>query len=580
MTGRVAIALKKRYAAFVRTPYGCLQRLFIERMFQGGNEPGSDGLEMGTGAIVILLAMPGAVASFLLYPKYGSLFHFFMGIMNFDPFKAAMSDEYFFIVLSVTVAGAAALWRWDNIFLDRRDYFNLVPLPISMRSIFVSNLCAILLISAVFTIVVNGASLILFPATVMGGDTRAIIFRFAAGHAAAVLLAGAFSCFAIFAVSGVLMSVLPASVFRRVSLILRFLIAVVLLGLLGSSLSVPHIIENMSGGAFHRVKFLPPVSFLGVAQAIWGRGGDADTSQMMRAAIGAVAGAILTAILAYAVSFRRSFLHIPETRDEGPLPRARVPWSPFTPALNHILRTPAQRAVYRFAARTLTRSEAHLQILLGFLAVGLVAAAVFLSSAANPRAILSGRVPPLAFLAVPFALSYCMVIGTRFAFEMPASLKANWIFRYWLGGISDEGRAIARSALLIFSLSWIAPATFVVTAIYWGPKIATLHTGAVILSTAALVEALLAKYRKVPFTCPPPTFKRNAGLVVIAYIFGFYFFTSYLPRLDGWSLLQPWRAGWFAFLLAIVILAIHFYRKQMLGMDKDLIFEEVPLSEF
>jgi len=579
MIGRMTLALKKKREAFARTPYGRLQRLFVERMFQGGGEPGSDGLEMGTGAIVVLLAMPGAVASFLLFPKYGSLFHWMLGIRNLDPFKAAMADEYFFVVLSVTVAGAAALWRWDNIFLDRRDYFNLVPLPISLRSIFMANLCAVLLISAVFTIVVNAASLFLFPATVMGGDKSALIFRFAAGHAAAVLLAGAFSCFAVFAVSGVLMSVLPAAVFRRVSLIVRFLIAVVLLGLLGSSLAVPQMIENMGRGALHQLKFLPPVSFLGVAQSIWGRGGDADTAQMARAATGAVAGAVLTAILAYAISFRRSFLHIPEARDEGPLPRPRVPWSPFTPALNHILKTPAQRAVYRFAARTLTRSEAHLQILLGFLAVGLVAAAVFLSSAANPRAILSGTVPPPEFLAVPFALSYCMVIGTRLAFEMPASLKANWIFRYSLVGISDEGRAIARCVLLVFSLSWIAPATFVVTAAYWGPKIATLHAGAVILATAALVEALLAIYRKVPFTCPPPSFKRNAGLVVIAYLFGFYFFTSSLPRLDGWSLLQPWRAGWFAFLLAIVVVAIHFYRKQMLGMDKNLIFEEVPVSE-
>ncbi|HLW98330.1 MAG TPA: hypothetical protein VKR82_06775 [Candidatus Acidoferrales bacterium] len=580
MTGRVTLAVKKRYQGFARTPYGRLQRLFVERMFQGGGEPGSDGLEMGTGAILVLLAMPGAVASFLLFPKYGSLFHWIQGIRNFDPFKAAMEDEYFFIVLSVTVAGAAALWRWDNIFLDRRDYFNLVPLPISLRSIFTANLCAILLISAVFTIVVNGASLFLFPATVMGGDTNALIFRFAGGHAAAVLLAGAFSCFAVFAVSGVLMSMLPAAVFRRVSLIARFLIAVVLLGLLGSSFAVPRVIENMGRGALHRVKFLPPISFLGVAQSIWGRGEDADTTQMMHAAVGAVACAVLTAILAYAVSFRRSFLHIPEARDEGPLPRPRVPWSPFTPALNRILRTPAQRAVYRFAARTLTRSEAHLQILLGFLAVGLVASAVFLSSAANPRAILSGRVPPPEFLAVPFALSYCVVIGTRFAFEMPANLKANWIFRYSLVGISDEGRAIARWVLLVFSLAWIAPATFVVTAVYWGPKIATLHTGAVILTTAALVEALLARYRKVPFTCPPPVFKRNAGLVVMAYLFGFYFFTSYLPRLDGWSLLQPWRAICFALLLAIVIVAIHFYRKQLLAMDKDLIFEEIPLSEF
>jgi len=36
----------------------------------------------------------------------------------------------------MVVTGAAALWRWDALFLDRRDYTNLVPLPISLRAIF------------------------------------------------------------------------------------------------------------------------------------------------------------------------------------------------------------------------------------------------------------------------------------------------------------------------------------------------------------------------------------------------------------------------------------------------------------
>jgi hypothetical protein len=376
------------------------------------------------------------------------------------------------------------------------------------------------------------------------------------------------------------MSVLPAAAFRRVSIFARFLIAVVLLCLLGSSIAMPHIIERMSAGTAHRVKLFPPISFLGVAEVIWGRGGDANSPHMAFVAILALVCAVVTAILAYAISFRRSFLRIPETPDAGPLPRATIPWSPLTPMLNRILRTPAQRAVYGFAARTLTRGESHLQIVLGFMALGLVTATGFLASAANPHMILTSRAPGFEFLAVPFVLAYCMVTGVRFAFEMPANLKANWIFRYWLNRNEHEGRAIARRVLLVFSLSWIAPGTFVVTAHFWGLRIAILHTIALILSTAALVEALLAKYRKVPFTCTPPTFKRNAGLVVAGYIFGFVFFSDYLVQLDGSSLAHPFRAIWFLLLLACVIVAIHFYRRQMLDMDKELIFEEATDSEF
>jgi hypothetical protein len=33
-------------------------------------------------------------------------------------------------------------------------------------------------------------------------------------------------------------------------------------------------------------------------------------------------------------------------------------------------------------------------------------------------------------------------------------------------------------------------------------------------------------------------------------------------------------------LLAVIFFAIHFYRKQMLAMDKHLIFEEIPASHF
>ena len=58
---------------------------------------------------------------------------------------------------AAVVTGAAALWRWDALFLDRRDYTNLVSLPLSLRTIFFANLSAILALAAVFTIVVNAS---------------------------------------------------------------------------------------------------------------------------------------------------------------------------------------------------------------------------------------------------------------------------------------------------------------------------------------------------------------------------------------------------------------------------------------
>src|ERR1700726_3639794 len=214
--------VKTRWQAFSRTPFGCLLRLFITRMFHGGGEPGAGDLDLGIGVIVIMLAMPGILVSLLMFEKYGSLIRYFRGNPIFDPYTAPIPDEYFFLVLSLTVTGAAALWRWDALFLDRRDYTNLVPLPLPLRTIFFANLTAIFALAALFTLVVNAASLVLFPIAVVGSQNSfAVWIRFTLGHTVAVFTASAFSFFAVFALAGLLMAVLPARLFRRISLAAR-----------------------------------------------------------------------------------------------------------------------------------------------------------------------------------------------------------------------------------------------------------------------------------------------------------------------------------------------------------------------
>src|ERR1700726_5015629 len=80
--------VKTRWQAFSRTPFGCLLRLFITRMFHGGGEPGAGELDLGIGVIVIMLAMPGVLVSLLMFEKYGSLIRHLRGNPIFDPYTA------------------------------------------------------------------------------------------------------------------------------------------------------------------------------------------------------------------------------------------------------------------------------------------------------------------------------------------------------------------------------------------------------------------------------------------------------------------------------------------------------------
>ncbi len=569
-----------RWAIFTRSQFGSLLRVFIGRVFQGEHEATGNEIGMGIAVIVILLAMPGVLASLLMFEKYGSLIRFLRGDGVFDPFTATLPDEYFFIVLSMFVTGAAALWRWDSFFLDRRDYMNLVPLPISMRSIFAANLCAGFALAGLFAVVANAASIVFFPVAVLGSqDSFSLLIRFAAGHAVAVLVASTFSFCFVLAMAGLLLTLFPVAMFRRVSAVARFVMAMGLFALLASSFTVPQYLSGAFIARHYRAALWPPLSFLGLLQTVWGRGGQALVVEMTEAAMGALGLAVLIATVTYISSFRRAFTRIAESPDAGPLPRVIFSFWRL-PLMSRMFSKPAEQACYQFVGTTILRSDSHLQIVSGFMAIGIVAAANVLSSAPNLREIVSGSSPTFQFLSVPLILAYCLVIGVRFAFDIPADLRANWIFRFRLEHGWHEARKITRGILLFFSLSWLVPLCFLFTLVFWGWMAALLHTVLLVLCTVVLIELSLFNFRKIPFTCSYPAFKSHSGVVALIYLFGFLVFTHYVGQLEYWSLAYPWRALWFVPLCLSVLIVLHVHRERQLDMDKTLIFEDAPTSTF
>jgi hypothetical protein len=159
-------------------------------------------------------------------------------------------------------------------------------------------------------------------------------------------------------------------------------------------------------------------------------------------------------------------------------------------------------------------------------------------------------------------------------------LRANWIFRYFLDPGQQDARSVARRVLLLFSLPWLVPVAFLSVVFFWRSAAAVLHAAILILCTILLVEAALIRFRKVPFTCSYPPFQSHSALIFVAYLFGFLLFTDYLPQLEQWSLLNAWQAIWFIPMVTGALFALRQYRKQMLEMDKQLIFEEPSPSAF
>src|SRR5207237_1414565 len=101
-------------------------------------------------------------------------------------------------------------------------------------------------------------SLLLFPMAVMGSlGSFSMLLRCAFGHASSVSLSSAFSFLAIFALSGTLMACLPYRIFRKVSVYVRFALALCLLALLTTSITVSSVLSGGSQLIYLRLGGLP-----------------------------------------------------------------------------------------------------------------------------------------------------------------------------------------------------------------------------------------------------------------------------------------------------------------------------------
>jgi hypothetical protein len=554
-------------------PFGRLVQLFVERIFRGGGDTDAEGLDLGVGLTLTLLAIPGGFVSVFLFDKYGSLLQWLRGQTNVDALVIAFPDEYFFIVLSMTVTGAIAVWRWDAIFPDRRDYMNLVHLPVSTRTIFLANLLAVVFLAGLVAIDVNAASCVLFPMVVSASQGTLLFFlKFAAVHALGVLLSSLFSFLAVFAILGLLMTVLPPRLFRRVSAYARGMIVVYLVTLLCTSFAVPDLLRQVKGPPPSWTFLFPSCWFVSLCQLLRQRASPA-MAELATLCVPAIVMIGVFAFGTYAIGYRRHFVRISEIAEGTSLEHVPMPWR-GTGMERFLLRTPFQRGCFRFVAKTLLRSEAHRLVLTGVAGLALVLSSQALMHAFD--GVKSAREAALTpdALSIPLVVSFLLIMGLRIVFEIPADLRANWIFQLTLDPDQQECAPLAKRVILISILPWMVVATFLIYLYLEGLSVAVLHTAVIASWSFLLASAVLVWFRKLPFTCSLPVFKQHSIVILIGLCFGFLIYVGSTAEFESSALTSPIRMIWLLPVAGIAWYIPRYLEKNTIDLERKLIFEE------
>lgn len=550
-------------------PFHALVSHFVRRLFASEEEQGTGSMGLGLGAVLAIMASPGAFASIFLLDKYSTLLEWLRG-QRIDYLRRTPTDEYFFIVLSMTITGLVMLTRWNRLFPDRRDFANLAILPLPVRNIFFANFGALLGLAILFGVVVNGVSALLFPFFVgVSLNKFSAMLHIGIANAVSVFSASLFSFFAVFGLVGVLTLLLPRPLFRPVSLFMRIVLVVGLLSEFFANILVRLFTAPAPGAAGASMQWLPSFWFLGIYESLLGIAKPQMIALGERAWL-ALAAVIVVSVLAYALCYRRIFVRLPESFDmltsSRSFFRIRLPEALLRP----LFRSPFERACSSFACKVLVRSEPHMMFFGAYLGIGLVLVA---------QNVLDSAVNLTSWLATPLLIAFFIASGLRLVFDTPAAREANWIFRIATGSPLPCPRQIAQRFILWATLPWQILVLLPLVARSRGLRFALLHVAFVVAFTILFSDLLLVRFRKVPFTCLTQMEIRQLLNKMLLAAFGVLIAVPALAVLEAWLLAAPHRFLLFFPMLSLLGYALARYRHSLPNSNV-LLFEDAPAPPF
>jgi hypothetical protein len=385
--------------------------------------------------------------------------------------------------------------------------------------------------------------------------------RFALIHSLIVLAGNAFLFFACIAVQGFLLNALGGRLFVRISRLAQLLLLVFLLSFFFLMPAVKFA-ELRDSPAL--LSAFPPAWFLGLYQTLLA----GPTPEFLPLAAQAVAalglasfGFGLTFVLAYSRRLRKTLevARNSSSADSRVRGYARALWYRF------MLRIPKERAAFCFIAKTLARSQIHRTCFGAYLGFGLAFVVMGVVTVVARHGYAGMLEPRSELLSIPLVLSFFLLLGLRVAFSIPSCLDANWLFRLTDGqGLADCSMGVQKAMFVLGVLPVIVP-LYPLHAALWGWTTASLHAAFCTLLSLVLIQVLVLRLDKIPFTCTYLPGKANLKMWWWLYLFGFITYAYTMAGLERRWLQNPRAFLAFVGTCVAVLVSASIYRRHLIA---------------
>ena len=520
-------------AAFTETPVFDLTRHFFREFFylRFLTDTGADSVKRA-----IIGSVSGLLALSILFPQF--VVGRYARMRTVEEYRQALlSDQLFTICVAMFIVGFVAALVCQSLFPDETDYRVLTPLPVTRRLVFATKLLAMVLFASIFVLSTNLIFGLAFGAAAAGRWAEYGILRRMLAHACAAGLASIFAGASVMSVQGLIAVLSPRAYLRSVSVVTQTAMISALI------LSLPVITHASRYAVLLQTKAalafaVPPVWFLGLEQVLLGRR-DPYLLQLAVAAFIGVASAIAVIAACYLAIYRRFDQLVLRTSQMPVRPRLWPAWSRRV-SDRHL----ARQAFARFTTTTIRRSGLHQVVFCSLSAIGVAVAinsaiGFGTGSTARAQAAIAWRFVE-AILEMPLVFFFFSIAGVRTALLLPLDVRANWVFRL----TEDPATKPQLLASIERSLIWLAivpcvALTFVVQSAVLGAATAVRASLPTALLGLVLVEWVLRRWHRIPFTCTYIPGKRPLAHSMLLTLAAFVVFINIGGGLIHFSLGRP-----------------------------------------
>ncbi len=549
-----------------RQQFHKLARNFLARFFESDLLSPQADFRATLSQALGLLASPGLFIPLLMLP-----------LLMMDPAAArSWSGKLIFVFLSMLVMGVLSILEWDALMLDSRDQSILMTLPLRPRIIFAAKFWALAQFMLIFSADVNAGSILMLPPLEMVELRGAGFFtlaRYAFAHAAGTIGAGIFTFLFVVSLQATLINIFRPRWFRRIS---TFIQVIAILTLLTAMFFFPAVLDQMPawkhhGGAMFR--WFPAMWYVGLCEVLQGTS-DPQFHWLARTGVYALAVAGAWATAAYVIAYGRY------TRASLEAPakpaRARQPRWSSDALISRLMPHPLERATFRFTLKTMFQSPKHRLILAAYVGTGLaiVLEEIVTLSFRGGEAWREAR--EMALLSLPLVISFFLLSGMRFVFNIPSELAANWVFQVTERGAQSGYLAGVRKCMALVVVAPLACLILPVYTLLYGAGTAIVHALYCALLSLIMIEVLLWRFQKLPFACSYAPGKIPVVALLCGYWLAFMAYTDFMVVAESYFL-KSWIAAIACLgVLGGVLWTLLRYRRRPPAEPAPLVFYEEP----